>query len=129
MGICSCCGVCACLCVYVARVKSKSFVLHKSAGSSGDVRTERLSAAAGSKEGETGERNTERERECRTAAVRPPSHTCHTGSERWPLFPGYTSSNTAPGGNGRRTSVVRETDGQPDRYTNRSMYRDVWDEQ
>lgn len=52
------------VCVCVARVKSKSFVLHKSAGSSSDVRTNRaaLSAAAGWKEGETGERNTERER-------------------------------------------------------------------
>lgn len=29
----------AMVCVHVARVKSKSFVLHKTAGSSGDVRT------------------------------------------------------------------------------------------
>lgn len=36
---CSCCGVCVYVCV--ARVNSKSFVLHKSAGNSGDVRTNR----------------------------------------------------------------------------------------
>lgn len=56
---------------------------------------------------ETGERSTERKGESRTAAVRPPSHTCHTGSERWPLFPGYTSSNTVPSRIRGRTSAAR----------------------
>lgn len=34
-------GVYICVCADVARVKSKSFVLHKSAGNGGDVRTNR----------------------------------------------------------------------------------------
>ncbi len=36
-----CVSVCVCMYMRVARVKSKSFVLHKSAGSSSDVRTNR----------------------------------------------------------------------------------------
>lgn len=95
--------------VWVARVKSKSFVVHKSADSGGDARTNRASSvAAGLNEREIGERNTERKRESRTAAVWPPSHTCHTGSERWPLFPGYTSSNTVPSRIRGMTSAARE---------------------
>lgn len=60
--------VCACVCVHVARVKSKSFVLHKSAGSSSssssDVRTNRAALCCSwlQREGETGERDTERGR-------------------------------------------------------------------
>ena len=106
------------VCVFVARVKSKSFVLHKSAGSSGDVRTNRAALCCSwlerGKNRSEGYREGKRER--RTAAVRPPSHTCHTGSERRPLFPGYTSSNTAPGRNEGRTSAarVRQTDRRPD---------------
>lgn len=54
-------------------------------------------------------RNRERKGESRTAAVRPPSHTCHTGSKRWPLFPGYPSSNTVPSRIRGRTSAARES--------------------
>lgn len=94
--------------VCVARVKSKSFVVHKSADSGGDVRTNRAPLLQLAWMKEAGERKGERKGESRTAAVRPPSCTCHTGSERWPLFPGYTSSNTVPGRIRGRTSAARE---------------------
>lgn len=98
-----------CVCVCVARVKSKSFVVHKSADIGSDVRTNRAALCCSWPERGRNRREDYREgRESRTAAVRTPSHTCHTGSEHWPLFPGYTSSNTAQSRDGGGTSAVRE---------------------